>query len=135
MENDQSNETRWTNQHLYFGNDGDWKTRDERFAELMEEFTADVNNIRYKETDQNWEAMSDFLYEHDLDPTAHNLRLAYRTLKREKKLDLLPVGRVAEPEPTPTPTAQPATPVVPITARAFRMYRNGLPITGNVRSV
>jgi hypothetical protein len=104
----------------------------------MEEFVCATHNIRFKETHENWRLMMEFLSERELPVNMQNLRFAYLTLSNDDLLDLLPLGHLArsqppEPETTP-PAAQPA-PVVPIKAKTFAMFRNGQPITGNVRSL
>ena len=102
----------------------------------LEEFAADTKNIRFVESHENWATITEFLTEHNLDVTPPNLRFAFLSLSKDGLLELMPLGHAAppQPEPTPTPTAQPI-PVMPVTARTFAMFRNGQPITGNVRSL
>jgi hypothetical protein len=107
--------------------------------EAMERFVCATENIRFKETKENWAALMNFLEEHELPVNTQNLRFAFLALSRKGLLDLLPLGQLAplqpqQPEPSPTPAAQPA-PVVPIAERRFAMFRNGNPITGTVRSL
>ena len=111
-------------------------TEQEHYA-AMEEFVCATENIRFVESRENWRAMTDFLNEHSLDMTPQNLRFAFLSLSNENKLDLMPLGQVAPPQPPqpekPTPVAQPAP--GPIKARKFAMYKNGNRITGSVRSL
>jgi hypothetical protein len=105
--------------------------------EAMESFACDVRNIRFVENRENWAKLMEFLTDQDLPVTAPNLRFAFLALTRKNELELMPLGQLQPPQPQqpePTPAAQPA-PLVPITARSFRMYRNGQPISGGVRSL
>jgi len=114
---------------------------EEHYA-AMEEFCADVRNIRFIENHSNWAAIMDFLTDHELETTPHNLRFAFLELSaKDGLLELEPIREsihspipAPQSEPAPTPTTQPA-PVVPVTARTFRMYRNGKAIEGTVRSL
>jgi hypothetical protein len=112
---------------------------DEAHYAALEEFSADVRNIRFQETRDNWRALMDFLREHELPTTAANLRFAFLALSKDGLLELMPLGHAAppqpEPVPAPTPTVQPPPVVVPARARTFAMYRNGKAIEGTVRSL
>src|SRR5882762_10395823 len=104
-------------------------TEEQHYA-AMEMFVCDVRNIRFVESHQNWEAMTDFLNEHSLQVTTENLNFAFNALAKDGLLELMPLGHASppqpRPEPTPTPAAQPA-PVVPVKAKTFA-YRNGAAI-------
>jgi hypothetical protein len=110
-------------------------TAEQAHYEALEQFTIDVRNIRFVENHANWRLMMDFLTAHNLEVTPPNLRFAYLALSKDGLLDLLPLGHLAptQPEPTPTPTVEP--PPVIARARTFVAFRNGQPITGNVRSL
>jgi len=116
------------------------ETEELEHYKALEEFAADTHNLRFVESRENWRKLMDFLHGHDLETTAHNLRFAFLSLCEDGVLDLLPLGHLAPPQspqpeaPVPTPKAQP-TPVVPIKAKTFAMYRNGKAIEGTVRSL
>ena len=97
--------------------------------EAMERFVCATENIRFKETRDNWAALMNFLTDQNLPVNTQNLRFAFLALSRANKLDLMALGQAAPPQPpqaesTPTPTAQPA-PVVPAKARTVVVFRNG----------
>jgi hypothetical protein len=110
-------------------------TAEEEHYAAMEAFVCATENIRFVESHDNWEAMTDYLNEHNLDVTPQNLRFAFLSLSKDGLLDLFPLGHLAPPqqtpEPTPTPTVQP--PPVVARARTFVAFRNGAPISGSVR--
>src|SRR5712675_986509 len=108
-------------------------TEEQQHYSAMETFVCATQNLRFKETRENWRLMMKFLSEHNLETTPQNLRFAYLTLGNKGLLDLMPLGilpaeppQPPQPKPTPTPAAQSA-PAVPVRAQTFA-YRNGAAI-------
>jgi hypothetical protein len=86
-----------------------------KYAEEVEKFLATHN--RYIPTEHNKLLLLEFLENADLDLTAQNLEIAYVNLAARGELEL------KDPEP----------PAVTPRRREFICYRNGRPISGNVR--
>lgn len=110
--------------------------QDEQIKNAMDVFTADIANIRFIESAENWDVMADFLSEHNLDVAPENLRFAFLALSKDGLLDLMPLGIYVEPQPQPAPAPTPQQPtpqsVMSVKARTI-MYRNGQPIEGSVK--
>ncbi len=113
-------------------------TPEEAHYAALEEFAVDTKNIRFIESHSNWRKLMEFISEHNLETTAENLSFAYVSLSKDNKLDLMPLGHAAPPQPpqpTPAPTPTVQQPPVVARVRTFAMFRNGKPIEGAVRSL
>lgn len=103
--------------------------------EAVDAFLSDDRTLRFEDTAANRNLLFGFLEEHDLEPSHRNLLFAYDNLQ-----DVLELTPFREPIPAPPQPTSALTPTVqqpPVVARArtFVAFRNGQPITGNVRSL
>jgi hypothetical protein len=69
---------------------GQQMENEEHYA-VLEEFSADVKNIRFIENRANWAALMEFLTDHDLETTTGNLKFAYDALSKNGLLELEPI--------------------------------------------
>jgi hypothetical protein len=93
---------------------GQQMENEEHYA-VLEEFSADVKNIRFIENRANWAALMEFLTDHDLETTTGNLKFAYDALSKNGLLELEPIR---EPIPAPIPAPAPAPVPIPTPAPA-----------------
>jgi len=98
----------------------------ERIEGAVDAFLADSRSIRYVGTDENADALFEFLEAHDLKVSHANLLFAYGSLCAEGALELMPFAApimVEEQPPAPVPAESPAP--IPTSPRAPVAWRNG----------